>query len=272
MTANSAENPAKATADDQLRGRSTIEFPYLDLDNAIEIANNVRLVGGTGCEWKQLAVKLNQAADGGGFRMRVMTAKVYGLLTYDRGNIELTDLGIQIIDPQYERRARVDAFIKVALYKQLFDKLNSVTLPPPAAVERMIEQLGVAPKQKDKARQVFMRSAKQAGLFELSAERLSLPPSLNGAKDSSLGQEPKQEKTGGGNGNGGDGPEFNLDPLLIALLQKIPPQGEKWPKDKRVRWFKTFAMNVSQVYDGDDDQPIELMISDSPSASKDKDP
>jgi len=263
MAVESAQNPTQAAADEPGRGRSTIEFPYLDLNNSIEIADNVRHVGGTNCDWKQLAVKMNQAADGGGFRMRVMTAKVYGILTYDRGNIELTDLGIQIIDTQYERRARVDAFMKVPLYKQLFDKLNGVTLPPPAAVERMIEQLGVAPKQKDKARQVFMRSAKQAGLFELSGDRLSLPPGLNGAqKDVAQGQDGGTPKGGGGSGSGssGSGIDFDLDPLLIALLQKIPPQGEVWPRDRRLRWFKTFAMNVSQVYDGDDD-PVELTIS-----------
>jgi hypothetical protein len=271
MTTESAENPAKAAAEEPGRGRSTIEFPYLDLNNSIEIADNVRHVGGTSCDWKQLAVKMNQAADGGGFRMRVMTAKVYGILIYDRGSIELTDLGIQIIDTQYERRARVDAFMKVPLYKQLFDKLNGVTLPPPAAVERMIEQLGVAPKQKDKARQVFMRSAKQAGLFELSGDRLSLPPGINGfQKENPQGQDgggtPKGSGGTGSGGPGGSGAVFDLDPLLIALLQKIPPRGELWPQDKRLRWFKTFAMNVSQVYD-EDDNPVELTITGSNSTA-----
>lgn len=259
MTTNSAEIAPNSTVSENARGRSTIEFPYLDLNNAIEVADGVRNVGGNSCDWKQLAVKMNQAADGGGFRMKVMTGKTFGLLTYKGGTIELTDLGIQVIDAQFERKAKVEAFMKVPLFKQLFDKLNGVTLPPPAAVERMIEQLGVAPKQKDKARQVFMRSAKQVGLFELSGDRLSLPPGLNGAiKEAVTSAENTVQKKSGGGSGGGEG--FDLDPLLIALLQKIPPQGEKWPKDKRLRWFKTFAMNVSQVYDGDDD-PVELAIS-----------
>jgi hypothetical protein len=45
----------------------------------------------------------------------------------------------------------------------------------------------------------------------------------------------------------------------LALLRKIPPKGESWPADKRLRWFKTFAMNVSQVYD-EDNEPVELKI------------
>jgi hypothetical protein len=52
---------------------------------------------------------------------------------------------------------------------------------------------------------------------------------------------------------------LNLDPLLMALLQKVPPKGDEWGAAKRVRWFRTFAMNVSQVYD-DDENPIELEI------------
>lgn len=42
---------------------------------------------------------------------------------------------------------------------------------------------------------------------------------------------------------------LNLDPLLLQLLRRIPSQGKEWPKEQRLRWFKTFAVNVSEVYD-----------------------
>lgn len=42
---------------------------------------------------------------------------------------------------------------------------------------------------------------------------------------------------------------LDLDPLLLALLRMITPTADGWPRDQRVRWFRTFAMNVSQVYD-----------------------
>lgn len=46
----------------------------------------------------------------------------------------------------------------------------------------------------------------------------------------------------------------------MALLRKIPKGGSgQWPADNRLRWFRTFAMNVSQVYD-DDQSPVELDI------------
>jgi hypothetical protein len=46
--------------------------------------------------------------------------------------------------------------------------------------------------------------------------------------------------------------------LLIALIKKIPASGD-WPAAQRIRWFRTFAMNVSQIYDADD-APVEMKI------------
>jgi hypothetical protein len=46
---------------------------------------------------------------------------------------------------------------------------------PAASLEREIVELGVAEKQKDKARQVFERSADQAGFFEHGPNRLVMP-------------------------------------------------------------------------------------------------
>ena len=72
--------------------------------------------------------------------------------------------------------------------------------------------------------------------------------------------DPSDDKNkNGGGGGGGDGLDgLELDPLLIALLKKIPTSGE-WRAAERVRWFRTFAMNVSQIYDNDSD-PVERKI------------
>jgi hypothetical protein len=53
----------------------------------------------------------------------------------------------------------------------------------------------------------------------------------------------------------------------MALLKKIPPSGDSWPKEQRVRWFRTFAMNVSQIYDTPEDA-VDLKIEIDP-AKKD---
>jgi len=63
-----------------------------------------------------------------------------------------------------------------------------------------------------------------------------------------------------GNGGGGDGGDLDLDPLLLALLRKIPDAEKGWPAAQRLRWFRTFAMNVSQIEDGEAMEPVELKI------------
>src|ERR1019366_4738834 len=160
---------------DGKRERSTIEFPYLGLDVAVEMAKGVHEVGGSSCQWDQLAARFNQAANGGGFRQRVMTAKTFGLLTYSQGTITLTKLGTQICDPEQEAAAKAEAFLAVPLYKAVYDQFKGGTLPPPPGLETAMVSLGVTPKQKATARQVFQRSATEAGFFAYGQSRLVLP-------------------------------------------------------------------------------------------------
>jgi hypothetical protein len=129
------------------------------------------------------------------------------------------------------------------LYRAIYDGHRGGVIPPTAALEREIAGFGVAEKQKDKARQVFERSADQAGFFEQGRNRLVMPGIANGAREE---EKPRDEETGGG---GGD--SLELDPLLLVLLKKIPSAASEWPAEQRVRWFRTFAMNVSQIYDND---------------------
>jgi len=239
--------PADANANkrsDQQRGRSTIEFPYLDLSNAIEVAHAVKAVGGTSADWPQIAVKLTMQADGGAFRLRILTARVFGIVESDRGRVELTDLGIRIVDPQYERAAKAEAFLRVPLFKALYDKLAGQTLPPPQALEHMAEQAGVAPKQKDRARQSFIRSAKQAGMFDLSPDRLAMPPGLNGSTSTTKAapdaaappppQVPPSAQT--------------LHPFVRGLLDKLPPPDTEWAIKDRAKWLTTAANIFDLMY------------------------
>ena len=52
---------------------------------------------------------MGQTAKGGGFRLRVMTAKTFGFVTYGQGTVTLTDLGQRLNDPQQEKAAKADA-------------------------------------------------------------------------------------------------------------------------------------------------------------------
>src|SRR4051812_34383030 len=90
--------------------RSMIEFPYTDLDNAIEVARAVNEIGLQGCRFEDLASQLATVPRSCAFRTRVVCARTFGLISYARsGPVTLSRLGRRIIDPAQEAAARAAA-------------------------------------------------------------------------------------------------------------------------------------------------------------------
>ena len=48
------------------------------------------------------------------------------------------------------------------------------------------------------------------------------------------------------------------DPVLAALIAKLPPGGSDWPLDRRTAWLKMMWMAFDVVYAGAGDAPIEM--------------
>lgn len=257
-----SQEEAQAQPVTEERGRSTVDFPYSDLDSAVEIAQTVRQLGFISCDPASLAAKLNMAPDGGGFRMRLITSKTFGLITYGRaasGSVELTSIGQLVSDQATERRGRLEAFMAIPLYKALFDRLKGQVMPPPPAIERLMENMGVAPKQKDKARQVFQRSAKQAGLFELSNDRLTIPPSLNTPSSAIEPATPVAERLVNGD-DGGSDTRSRLPPFIQGLIDKLPPPDAEWDLVARAKWLTTAANIFDLMYTGGNDLGLKVKL------------
>lgn len=257
------EQPAEAASE---RERSTIEFPYTDLDNATEVVKGVHHAGGTACDYDQLAAQLKVEAKGGGFRLRVNGAKTYGLIHYERGGrISLTELGRQLTDPHQERTARMNAFLAVPLYLKVYEQFKGSPLPPQAGLERAIEAMGVGAKVKDKARQVMLRSAKQAGFFEAAQDRLVRPAVRQGHQpdrhDGDAGQkhgdDTKKPPTNSGGGGGG---HEDLHPLVQGLLMTLPKPGSDWTGLERVNWLTMASSIFKMIYTDTAQSDIEIKI------------
>jgi len=169
-----------------------------------------------------------------------MAARIFGLLNYDRGAVTLSELGIRAIDPKFARAARAESFMAVPLFKVMFEKLRGGMLPPVAAIERAMETAGVPPKTKEKARQVFMRAAKQAGFFEIDQHRLTFPPNTGTATPPAVEPETKHQGDGGGGSGGG---HDDLHPFIKGLLEKLPDPDSEWPIQARAKWLET-ASNI----------------------------
>jgi hypothetical protein len=247
---------AKQDKAEQGRQRSSISFPYTDLGAGFDLALAIHShVGHGDCEEDQLAVWTDQSPKSSGFREQLRVARMSGLIEADNGRWRLSELGRSVADPNQAVEAKARAFLNVPLFKAVFEKYRGTVLPPTAALERDIVALGVSEKQRDRARQVLEKSAEQTGFFEHGRNRLVMPAVASR-------QESPSDKLSDKKGGGGDEPpsgEVALDPLLIALLKKVPPPEKGWPGPARVRWFRTFAMNVSQIYDGDG-EPVEMKI------------
>ena len=250
------ESPSKADVSEipEQTGneRSSIEFPYTDLDNAVEIVRAVHNVGGTACDYDQLAAGLGVEAKGGGFRLRINGAKTYGVINYERGGrISLTDLGKRMIDPQQERGARVDAFLEVPLFKRVYDEFKGSPLPPQAGLERTIVSFGVGAKVADRARQVLLRSARQAAFFDLAQDRLTSPPIQAGQTPAKPDEKAKSK--GGGGGDGGH-------PLIDGLFQTLPAPNTPWSSQERFNWLTMANSIFKMVYQSQDRGEITITL------------
>ncbi len=238
--------------------RSTIEFPYNDLDDAVEIAKTIHSNAGMSCTLDQLAAYLHVAMTGGAFNGRVANAGTFRLAKRSGGAVTLGPIGLRIVDPNTEAEARADAFLGVPLYSAIYEKYRGYTLPPPAALEREMQLLGVAAKQTDKARQAFMRSAKQAGFFTHGEDRL-VRPSFGAAPTTKPIETPPEEKPKEKPRNNGNEPPDGLHPFIMGLLRSLPkaafdddgtPQTE-WPASARVKWLQTAANIFDLIYKGE---------------------
>jgi hypothetical protein len=250
------DRPIPEPGEKQSRERSSIEFPYGDIDDATLVAMAIHENAGVSCSSDQLAAYMHHVATSGTFRLRVSTARVFGLIETERGAVTLTQLGRKIVDPSNERHARVDAFMSVPLYRAIFEKYKGHLLPPPAALEREMANLGVSSKQTDKARQAFERSAQKAGFFDHGSDRLVMPSSSRTPEAQKSDVAPPVPESlptvrfyGGGGGGG------HSDPLIQALIQKLPEAGP-WPVDERVNWLRLLSMAFQMTYGPD--QQIEI--------------
>jgi hypothetical protein len=239
--AGTADVPQKETAK---RERSSIAFPYNDLGDAISVAKAIHEhVGAGDCDDTQLSVWLGQSSKSSGYRMQLTAARTFGVLDPTSDRRKLTPLGRMIVDPRQERGAKADAFLRVPLYSAMYERYKDGVLPPGKTLETEIVGLGVAEKQKNRARQAFERSAQEAGYFEHGNNRL-VRPGVAPVDPTQAEETPK----GGGTGGGGSGQTPEIDPIIRGLLARLPKSGDVWPEPERKLWLELLAGSFKLIY------------------------
>ncbi len=241
--------------------RSTIAFPYMDLDDAVDVAKHLYARSGiSGCPIDELAAEMKQTTSSGNFRLKTATAGIFGLTEKDgRSSTKLTELGCRLVSPDSEAEARATAFLEVPLYNQIYEKYKGKLLPPTKALEREMQVLGVASKQTDKARLAFHRSAKQAGYFNSGEDRLVRPrgATVNTAAADTLDQAaadapaPREDQAPRRNSQSGGGNGGQYHPFIQGLLQTLPEPGTLWTIEGRAAWLQAAAQNFTLIYQGE---------------------
>jgi hypothetical protein len=256
--ADKANNKGSSDADRQERSQSTIQFPYGDLDDAISVAKALMSCGGVPCDADQLAGAMNQTPSSGNFRMKIAAARTFGVIETIQGKYQLTELGFAITDAGRERAARADAFLKVPLYKRVYEEFRNRQLPPrPLPLEHAFVGFGVAATQKERARQAFDRSAQQAGFFDQGGrDRLIRPPLATTASPTAAEQSERPPSENAPpperplrNGSSGGGGQYH--PFIQGLLQSLPEPGTVWAIEGRAAWVKAAIQNFTLMYQGD---------------------
>ena len=234
-----------ADATGTARERSTIQFPYEALDAAIVVARTVHDVYGGSATSDQIAGALSQNATSGAFRNKVSASRIFGLVTVDRQGVRLTELGGRLMDQRTEGRAKAEAFLAVPLYSGLYQQYRSTTLPGDAGLEVAIRSLGVSPKQVQRARQAFQRSAETAGFFAQGRDRLVMPAVDNDQP------ETETQEAGENSSDRDDARQTKgvaSHPLMVGMLQALPEPGKPFPAKERERWLRALGVNFEFIY------------------------
>tara|TARA_R110000868_G_scaffold12110_5_gene58692 strand:+ start:12950 stop:13834 length:885 start_codon:yes stop_codon:yes gene_type:complete len=255
-TKKSPKAKVKTKTKSSERGQSSISFPYMDMEAAISVAKAMLGGGGVALSRDQLAGVMNLAVGSGNFVQKVATARIFGLVTFNGGKYELTNLGFSIVDTDDKRQkaARAEAFLTVPLYKRAYEEFRGRQLPPrPHGLEQAFVKFGVAAKQKTSARLAFDKSANQSGFFPNGPDRLIEPIigglSLNGRSSVSTDDADTRESAPSAAPQM-EAEDSNLHPFIQGLLDTLPEPQTNWTIEGRTKWLQAAANIFELIYKG----------------------
>jgi hypothetical protein len=253
------------------QARSTIKFPYYDLDAAIGLVRTIHETRGARTSLDDLIGVLPNysTARSGAFRQLIAAAVQFGLVDAAGREVILTNRAYQVLsdDDDEQRRGQAEAFLAVPLFQAIFTEYRGRTLPPQVGMLRTIEHLGVVDSLSDRAYGTFIRSAEQAGFFEAGGRQYLVQPTLRrggsapGAPESSTAvrQEATIPTEVAPAAKAGGSPPTGIHPAIMGLLQLLPPEGNPFPETSRRTWLQAIGGALDLIY-GTEVQPTTLPI------------
>ena len=238
-----------------------VSYPYSDFASSLTVAELINVRGGGVCDIDQLAAWLEyKSVTSGTFASRLAAARHFGLITNTNdGRIGITDRARSILAPvmPYDAvNAKAEAFLGVALFKQVFDDFRGTVLPEDIGLTNFFKQkYKILPDRAVPAVRVFRDSARQTGFFQSANNRLIRPSAsanpplampeikVTAASDAAESQE-RRRQTGGGGGGDATG----IDPSLLGLLRQLPQPGSPWAPADQTAFLAAFTAVVKFIY------------------------
>lgn len=246
--------------------QSRIQFPYYDLRDAVTVAEAIQNEGGGVWSREQLSAILgHKSVRSGAFHSRVAGAIMFGLVERVSGSkLRVTKRGAAIVAPVDENlalRAKVEAFLDVELFREVYARFRSSTLPSDVGLQNLFEtEYRMVKSRRAATVGVMRRSAEYAGFFKMGGssrmiEPVSLPdrPEADSAGESASNQS-RQVGDGRGNGTGG-GPIQNVrdvHPAILGLIRDLPTPGTALSESKRKKFIAAFTAAVDFIYPEED--------------------
>ncbi|MGI8998210.1 MAG: hypothetical protein ACR2GO_00650 [Candidatus Limnocylindria bacterium] len=240
-----------AKPEPKTRGQSATKFAVYSLGDALAAAKAIHEQGGGRANNEQLAAYLRyKSAKNGAYLELVASARAYGLVQSEGGQMVLTERAQSILMPVYRetaRQAMVDAFLAVPLFKAVYEDHRGRHLPPEFGLKNLMRtHYGIVPGRIHKAYRALMESAEQAAFFEVTGSRTQLIIPNIGAPRSSPPAEsendavPPKENAGGGGDDGDNGSRPPVTPktteelkneYISTLIGALRDQGSKGEVD-----------------------------------------
>ncbi|WP_416898636.1 MAG: hypothetical protein ACMVY4_02580 [Minwuia sp.] len=228
-----------------------VKFPYHDLRMAINICRAAPPPDRVGISLEQFAIMSGHRKVDGTLKLKIASAKLFGLVDSDNGIFNRTDLGEAIHEDMDNIELKRKAFFNVELYCKFVQICSKQAYPNTIPEQNeLFTRLGLSEKSAHKARIALIRSAQIANIFvprggyvhipktaaaplvqNIEVQNIETPPDLSFEKATI---EVFQS--------------HGRDAGIAVLISKIPA-GDNWELEKRRAWEKALLSYFDLIYE-----------------------
>jgi hypothetical protein len=177
------------------RPKSQTAYPWFDLQTVMAIAQTIERIGVNGeISSATLARELGIPHGSGAWRLRIKACELFNLIEEENDTVSLKELAKRILnpsDPNDKNLAKAEAFRSVELFRGVMDELGEgVSIPQASGLDDMLKRkFGIVENRIKNARELLLRSARQAGIIESKGDRqyLVMPQAEQKGKDEQQG-------------------------------------------------------------------------------------